>query len=342
MSLKEKFLEAKTILFQKYWVDPVWSKVISAIIIAIGTALYIIVKSIYNKISFLSTTQQVVSYFQSSTKLNNLVIWISLFIICWALIIFTQSILKKLNTNKEKTNSTNDAEELPVIYDHSTTFFAYRLASAFPGQRGLEWYDSKTAVNRLKIVFQDPIDFKPNINSEYVSDPLWWFRGHRSMFIKKFKQLSKTKILLGIDELEINRIAVFVSDSYYKCFIYIETKGEKQIGLYNRTEEEIKNSVGHFGYCWEEYALMGKRPISREHYDDGATIINGKVVETSQTELRVRYLSNYNFLLTAKESPYNSRKFDRESQDYFDKILKDEIAPETFFDYLDTFRKHEE
>jgi hypothetical protein len=85
-----------------------------------------------------------------------------------------------------------------------------------------------------------PLDFDPIIGTDAVDDPFWWFRAGRSMYIKQFQTLSKTKILLGIDELEINRIAVSISPFYYKCFIYVETKGEKQIGLYNFTKEDIE------------------------------------------------------------------------------------------------------
>lgn len=341
MDLKDNIVKFKDVVLKKYWNDPVWSKVISAIIIAVGTTLIIAIKSIYKKISFLSVAEHFFEYLLSTTEINNLIIWISLFIICWSLYFFIKAVFLKIKATKRETKS-DEVKELPIIYDHSTVFFSYRLASAFPGQRGLKWYDSKTAVNRLEIVFQDPIDFKANINSQYVTDPIWWFRGHRAMFIKKFKKISKTKILLGHDELEINRIAVYIGDSYYECFIYFEIKGEKQTGLYNRTDEDIEETKNRRGYDNEEYALFGRKPISREQYDDGATIINGKVVEAFGAKLRVRYLTNYNFILAAKESPYNSRKFDRESNDYFNKILKAEITPETFFDYLNTFTKNED
>ncbi|MDR6763887.1 hypothetical protein J2Y38_004111 [Flavobacterium sp. 2755] len=342
MNIKEKILDFKTIILQKYWTDPVWSKVISAIIIGIGTTIYLLVKSIYNKVPFSYVTQQLLSYLQSGTEINNFIVWISLLVIFWSSITFIKPFVTKLNKGKKEVNLKEIINELPKIQEHSTVFFSYRIASAFPGLRGLKWYDSKTSVERLEIFFQDPINFEPNTNTEYVTDPLWWFRGHSAMFIKNFQKLSKTKILLGVEELEISRIAVFASESYYKCFIYVEVKGEKPIGLYSQTKEDLQSQMDYRGYSREEYALLGKRPISREDYDDGATIVNGKVIEAFGAKLRVRYLSKYNFLLSAKESPYNSRKFEMESKNYFEKILKGEITAETFFDYLETYSKNEQ
>lgn len=338
MELKGKLIDYKNIFIQKYWADPVWSKVISAIIIGIGTGLFVIIKSLYERISIKSAAEPIIKYFSSETELNNMLLWIGLFIICWALIVFVKTLIGKF----KKVSSTEDtAKELPKIYEPSTVFFSYRLAGAFPGQRGLKWYNSKTAVERLKIVFKEPINFQPNIDSEFPSDPIWWFRGHRSMFIKEYKQLSSTKILLEINELDIKRIAVYISDSYYKCFIYVECAGEKQIGLNNYTPTEIQESIERRGFCSEEYALLGKRPISREHYDDGATIINGKVVESFGAKLRVRYLSDYNFIIAAKQSPYNSRKFEKDSAEYLDKINKNIIEPEAFFELLETYSRYE-
>ena len=114
---------------------------------------------------------------------------------------------------------------------------------------------------------------------------------------------------------------------------------KKQIGLYNNSEQEIKENIKHFGYSWEEYGLIKyyyfwKKPIKREHYDDGATIIRGKVVNTENAELRVRYLSNYNLIISSKGSPYNCMLFDNESKKYFDGILNGEIEFDEFFDFL--------
>jgi hypothetical protein len=45
IGIKNKLIKLKDTFYQKYWPDPVWSKVISAVIIAIGgtilTTLYV-------------------------------------------------------------------------------------------------------------------------------------------------------------------------------------------------------------------------------------------------------------------------------------------------------------
>ena len=212
MGLKEKSSEYIDIFYKKYWPDPVWSKVISAIIITIGgtiiTTIYISIRSLYEKVAFKSIANKVFTYFMGTSEINNLIILVSLSIILWSLIIFIRNIIKKIT---EKTIEENEIEELPRLGEPSTVLFSHRLASAFPGQRGLQWYDAKTAVKRLAIVFKQPLEFEPITETEAVRDPFWWFRAGRSMYINHFETLSKTKILLGIDELEINRIAVYIS-----------------------------------------------------------------------------------------------------------------------------------
>lgn len=343
MSLKERVIEYKEIFYKKYWIDPVWSKVISTIIIGIGgavfTTIYILIKSFYDKVAFRSVATEVLNYFKDETKINNFILWVFIVMIFWVMMIFIKSIFIKINQKKTISNE-NEIEKLTITGEASTVLFSYRLASAFPGQRGFQWYDAETSVKRLSVVFKDPLKFEPLVGSDAVSDPFWWFRAGRSMYINQFKKTSKTKILLGIDELEINRIGVYISQSYYKSFIYVETKGEKQIGLYNFTKEDINRHIETFGYSFEEYALFGKIPISREHYDDGATIIKGNVVETFDSKLRVRYLSDYNFIIAAKQSPFNSQKFDKESYNYFNSILRKEQSAEIFIEELKKYERN--
>jgi hypothetical protein len=102
-------------------------------------------------------------------------------------------------------------------------------------------------------------------------------------------------------------------------------------------QEDINKHIETFGYSWEEYGLLGKKLIRREEYDDGAIVINGEIVDASNAELRVRYLSDYNFIIAAQQSPYSSNKFERESEDMFNDLLKGKMTAESFFEYLDTF-----
>jgi hypothetical protein len=344
MKVKLRFI--KDTFFTKYWSDPVWSKVISAGIIAvIGsvlTTLYVLVKSIYEKVPFRTTIKQLTDYFRDRTEINNLLIWIAILIIVFTLFSFLKSFIRDLliKLKSPKVDVKEEPKEIPTIIEHSTVFFSFRLAKAFPGQRGLVWYQPKVAVERLKILLQDPLRFK-SVGHDSTSDPIWWFRGGSALFIEKFKALSKTKILIDVYELELKRIAVFISDSYYKSFIYVESKGEKQTGLYNYKTEDIKRHIETFGYSSEEFGLLGKKPIRREQYDDGATILKDKVVDATNAELRVRYLSDYNFILAAKQSPYNSKRFDRETKTMFNNLLNGNMLTDAFFEYVDNFVKYE-
>ena len=220
----------------------------------------------------------------------------------------------------------------------STAIFASKLAGTFPGQRGFEWYESQDAVKRLEKFFEPPLKYEP-IGEGATSTPIWWFRSGYSMYIDSFKKLSSSKLLIGIREFKIKRIGVFVSQSYYKSFIYVETIGEKQTGLYKFNKADIQKRIDSFGYASEEYAIFkNKYKITRSHYDDGATIIKGKIVDTYGSELRERFLSSYNFLIAANQSPFNSKKFDKDSYDNMNKILKGEIKAE---DFIENLKKYE-
>ena len=344
---QQKLIKLKDLFYQKYWPDPVWSKVISAAIItAIGstfTTIYVLLESLYKKVPFNYVVNQIIEYFKLTTEVNNVILWPSFLILIWVFYSFFKSFIKdiinKIKTKNSVIENIEEPKELPTITEHSTVFFSYRLAKAFPGQRGLVWYETKTAVERFKILFQEPLRFKSEGDYGYMSDPIWWFRGGRSSFIDKFKVLSKTKFLMNRDELEIKRVAVYISDSYYKCFVYVEAKSERQTGLNNFKPEDIKRDIRTFGYSSEEYGLLGKKPIRREQYDDGATVIKDKVVDATSAELRIRFLSDYNFIIAAKQSPYNSDKFDRESMDFFNDILQGKQTTEKFFEFLKTLEK---
>jgi hypothetical protein len=105
---------------------------------------------------------------------------------------------------------------------------------------------------------------------------------------------------------------------------------EKQIGLNNYSPKDIERSVYEFG-------LYKKIPISRQEYDDGSAVIKNKVVETRTAELRVRFISDYNFIIAAKQSPFNSNEFDVFSKPKFNKILAGTLSIESFIEEIDIF-----
>lgn len=344
--MKQFFINIYKVIKDKYWGDPVWSKVISAGIIAvlgsIITTLYLLGKALIDKISFKEAFSSLLPFFKKATLINNLVILICIVFIAITTVNVILKFIKDVR-QKRKANLTEPAkEELPLVPFEPSVFFAYRLAGAFPGQRGLVWYnDPKVIVERLLILFQKPIKFKSDEREGFSSHPIWWFRETSSMFIENFEKLSKTKVLMGVNELEVKRMAVNIDQAYYKCFIYLEVKGEKQTGLYNIEDSDIKRHIETFGYSWEEFGLHKNIPIRREEYDDGAAIIKGKVVETFGAKLRTRFLTDYNFLIAGHDSPFNSQRFEIGTDKYFDDILSGKIEAERLFEFLDTFQKRE-
>ena len=222
-----------------------------------------------------------------------------------------------------------------------TDFFAYRIAKAFPGIRGLHWFkESKEALDRLDLLLKQPLFFEKSIGYGTTTDPIWWWRDVRSLWIKKLQRLSETRCLLDENELDIDKVAVFRSKTYYKCFVYVEVNRDKPVGVYEITEEDIDRLVSDFGYAWEEYGLFDQTPITRTCYDDGAAVINGNVVDTSSAELRVRYLSKYNFLIASKFSPVNSREFEKISGQIFNEILVSERDLQELCDIIQRLPKH--
>lgn len=335
------------------WKDPVWSKVIAAVIITVGgfilTTLYSLIKSLISEVSFKNVLSEVYLYLSNDISINLwiliILILIYLSLIFKPIITFFNQIIAKLKNPRKETTET--PKEHPRATEHSTSLFHYRMAGAFPGVRGIKWFDNpKTATKRLAILLQEPLRFSSG-SREAEGDPIWWFRGGSALFIEKFTKVGSKKVLMNFDQLKIKRIAACQGDSYYKDFVYVEVEGEKQTGLYNHTKDDIQRHIDSFGYSWEEYGLIKNRlgwttPIRREDYDDGATVIRGEVRNAMDAELRVRYLSTYNFIIAAKGSPYNSRKFDRESKTYLNGILKGEIEPDAFFEFLNGFEKYEQ
>ena len=342
--MKEKFIQLKNQV-TPYWKDPVWSKVIAAAIIAssvfVGGVLWATAKSRYSKVSFKVEINKVIIYFQGDTKVNNLIFWLVVIFLIWVLISFSILIVAAIKKALLKQEENDDSEELPSITEDSISFFSYRISKAFPGQRGLQWYDSKTAVQRLSILLKAPLTFKPSSIEVYMSQPIWWFRGGSSLDIKLLRTLSKTKVLMSNNELEIKRIAVFVGNTDWKSFIYVEINAEPQTGLYNYSMEDIQDRISSMGYCAEEYGLLNKIPIHRQEYDDGAAVINGKVVDAGTAELRIRYLSSFNFVVAAKQSPLNSARFCKESREKFDSFLAGELPEEDFLAFLQGFDRNE-
>jgi hypothetical protein len=68
--------------------------------------------------------------------------------------------------------------------------------------------------------------------------------------------------------------------------------------------------------CFEEYAIFDGHLIARAEYDDGATVIDRKVIDiVHQACIRIRYLTSYNFIICAKWNPLNETKYDSKIQE---------------------------
>ncbi len=340
------------ITLNRYWNDPVWSKVIAAGLITlagfIGTTIYTISISLISNISLEKSLYTLVEFFNQDITMPRfwlLAILILVIIFTFKPIwLFIKSISNKSIKYKEVKGIAQD--DVPTAYNISTVMFSDRMASAFPGIRDVTWFNKPSeARKRLEILLKVPLQFRP-ADGKGILNPYWWFRDTSSMFIHSFKHLSRNKVLMNIEEVKLKRIAAYHGDSYFRDFVYVECYGDKRTGLYDSSKESIEHSKKLFGYCREEFGIIKylhfwKRFITRADYDDGATVICGKVRETIDAELRVRYLTDYNFIIAVNGSPYNSERFMEESKKYFDGILSGLINPNDFFNHLKNYKKSE-
>ncbi len=201
---------------------------------------------------------------------------------------------------------------IPVLNEDRYTFFHARFSSAFPGVRSVEWFEGEQAIERLKVLLKQPLE----IDSYY---PIWWWRDG-DLQISKFEVLDGNIVLLNQKELMVNRIAAVNCGAYYQSFVYVETDPMEPTGLYE--EPDDNEWLEGRGYYYDEYAIFGEHLITREEFDDGATVIDGKPVDTNdQAELRVRYTTPYNFVIAAHSSPINNTAYDRRRRTIFKEII---------------------
>lgn len=221
-----------------------------------------------------------------------------------------------------------------------TVFFSRRLSNAFPGVRELKWFEGNKAIQRLSILLKEPTKFDIADGYGIYADPIWWFRGSIGAPIRKFKILSHGKCLIDSLEFKVARVAAYHSSSYYRCFVYVETEAEIPIGLYKYPEGYIDEVEKEIGYYKEEYAVFNGIPIRREEYDDGAAEINGDVVNTLGAELRLRYLTNFNFIIVAKTSPFNSMEANKLGDKFMNDILRGERNLEEFLNKAELLKRN--
>jgi len=225
------------------------------------------------------------------------------------------------------------------IFCNSTVFFEGRICNTFPGVRGLREYNNPIdCVNRLELLLKNPIRFDFSSETAFT-DPIWWERGiDGNIQIGNFKKLTNTKCLINSDEYEIKRIVVYHSQSRFKNFVYVEVNPEKPTGIYPEINEAyIKESIENGRLPREEYAVFEGRFLTRAEFDDGSAEIDGNVVEIyEKSELLVRCLSAFNFVIAAKASSFNC-DFANENQisNYLNLILAKKIDLDVFAEMVE-------
>lgn len=231
--------------------------------------------------------------------------------------------------------------------EESTVFFERRIASTFSGDRGLKVYTGKKEIARLLCkLLEPPIQFIKGLERA-DTDPIWWFRSGSTESISHCEYLGHRRILINSNEVVIKRIAVFRDKArYYGQYIYVEVEPDKPSGLYPINPEHKKECIRDSGYYDEEFALFKPKwylptfKFTRHEYDDGHARRLGLFIKfDGEAQLRNRYLSPYNFIIAAKFSPFNCQEFDTNSEEYFNKMLTDEISLEEFNNFMKQFPK---
>lgn len=244
---------------------------------------------------------------------------------------------------KKKTNQSEEyAFDDPIIY------FCERMSKAFHGKRGLVQYTRKKDIKRcLNTLFESPLKLK-SIDGNGSYPVFWWYRGGSAAPIDNYRWLRGKHCIIDIMELNIRKIVAYVDPSgrYYGQYIYIETVADKPTGLYpTHTKDYINRWKKEWGYYSEEYGVfrllhLFRKNVSRNEYDDGHTRFLWKVVSPTQKnqELRERFLTPYNFIITSQQSSFNCDQF-YDSNEYFNKLLKNEMTIEEFNKYMKEFPK---
>lgn len=223
----------------------------------------------------------------------------------------------------------------------STDFFhSERFTKAFPGVRDVEWfYDKQVITDRLARLLKPPLKFYDADSGGGISGwvPIWWWRGLSNNPIESFEVLPDGRVLLDKQELVPSRLAAVNGRGYYQSLVYVECAADQPTGLYKRSQVEVDRTRKEFGYCWEEFGLVHGRLIHRTEFDDGAAVLDEKLVELNdEAELRTRYVTTYNFVIAAHESPINNKQFDLEFEQSMNELL---LGKDVFDRLIDRFSK---
>ncbi|WP_424811045.1 hypothetical protein [Roseococcus sp. YIM B11640] len=216
--------------------------------------------------------------------------------------------------------------------EHSTILFAKRFADAFPGVRGIEWFDDPADIQqRLEILLKQPLEFEDGT-------PIWWTRGNCNLHISS-ASMSGGILVMNDDEMRIRRIAAVNSASYKYSFVLLDIAPLPPTGIYKNTENhiaEIGLGQGPFSYFWEEYGIVdGKYFITRGELDDGSAKIDGKLQSvTGRISFRSRYVTDYNRVICGGGAPIMDLSYDDHLERHLNAMLRgddrlEEIVKET-------------
>jgi len=198
-----------------------------------------------------------------------------------------------------------DSERSSLPQGSSTALFHERFAGAFPGVRETCWFEGENEIAvRLGALLKAPLVFAEGT-------PIWWWRGG-NLQIEHFARQANGTFLLNYEELAIHRICAVPGQPHARDFVYVEMRAMEPTGLYKQCSKEIEERIKSAGYDYEEYGLYsGQFLLTRGEYDDGAAVIDGRLVQTlDNSVLRIRYITPYNFIIAPIGSPVNNSAFD--------------------------------
>lgn len=205
---------------------------------------------------------------------------------------------------------------------HSTVMFAQRFGDAFPGVRGIAWFDGDVIIReRFARLLAQPLEFEDGT-------PIWWSRGPSNLQISSYVETPDC-ILINGDEMKIVRVAAANPASYKYNFVYAEVEPLPPTGIYERTPEriaEVAAGASPFPYYWEEYGLVdGTHLVTRAEADDGSAVIEGQLQSLrGRLEMRGRYVTKYNFIIAAGGAPLLDSSYDYTLEGHLNAMLKGE------------------
>lgn len=206
--------------------------------------------------------------------------------------------------------------------EHSTVLFAKRFSAAFPGVRGVKWFNDPDDIReRLAVLLGEPLEYEDGV-------PIWWTRGRANLQIS-MASMSKDVLEINDDEMKIRRVAAVSPGSYKYSFVMLDVAPLPPIGIYEHTEgriAEVARGEGPFPYYWEEFGLVdGMYVITRGELDDGSAKIDGKLQSVAnRVSYRGRYVTDYNCVIAGCGSPIMNSDYDERLEMHLNAMLHGE------------------